>query len=113
MKALTSEERSQFIADHPGITVDSVPPWGAVIEWGAKRIVVFFDTLQQMRLTDITDRPDVLTDVPAIYNPATASMWYYLPQEIMDSIQNLPNPLAPNVLIPVAIIALAIILRKP
>ncbi len=79
MRAITGSEMDAFIADYPSITPDSIPPWGGVTEWHGLRVLVFFGANHQLFLSDITDRPDLLSDLPRYYNADAASWWYQLP----------------------------------
>lgn len=79
MRAIVDSERDAFIADYPSITESSIPPWGGVTEWHGLRVLVFFDAVHQMRLSDITDRPELLSDLPRYFNPDAQSWWYQLP----------------------------------
>lgn len=70
-----------------------LPPWGGVIEWGEQFILVYVcqasgSLCQQgeAMLTDVSDRADLIRNIPRTYD-ANQGVWYYqLPQEAIQQL---------------------------
>ena len=112
MRAITGPEKDAFISDYPSVTEGSIPPWGGVTEWHGLRVLVFFDANHQMRLSDITDRPDLLSDLPRYWNEYASSWWYQLPSTFVTrvaEVYNVAEDAIGNVTSPTGLASIAVI----
>lgn len=117
MSPITGQDYDNFVADHAGLTWSGIPPWGAVTKWGDRYVLVYFvpDT-HKLFLTDVTDNKNVIANMPETFDRATLSMWYYLPQELMNTVAKDYQAIAevastatsPSTLIPLAVIAVVV-----
>lgn len=86
-RRLSNPEWVQFQEDI-NLNTLGLPPWGAVVQWGSQYILVFicqgtgFLCQQgEAMLTDVSDRADLLHNVPNTYD-YTQGVWiYHVPQE--------------------------------
>jgi hypothetical protein len=73
----------------------NLPPWGGVVQWGSQFILVYICPQDgticrkgEVMLTDVSDRQELLTNVPRGYD-STAGVWVYqLPAQLMATIYN-------------------------
>ena len=151
MRRLTDTEVSVFMDAHPSLTPTSLPPWGAMVQWNNKMLLVYWPVVETgwiwdtytdaPFISDLTDRPDLqqsIANMGSHYDPATQSMWYYFPQEFLNTLKsdaqavatglsdvltgtgkvigetagNIVGGTSSSVLIPIALVAVAIILLK-
>jgi hypothetical protein len=73
----------------------NLPPWGGVVQWGSEFILVYIcpqdGTLckrAEVMVTDVTDRAELLKNIPRNYDPATSTWIYHLPAELMSTLFN-------------------------
>lgn len=88
-RRLSDPEWLQFLSD-VDVTALGLPPWGGVVEWNGQLVLVFIcqgaGTVCQkgeVMLTDVSDRPDLLLNLPRTYDTASGLWIYQLPQETM------------------------------
>ena len=74
-----------WLAFQNDIDLDALklPPWGAVVQWGPQLILVYIcpgsGTLCQkgeVMLTDVSDRPELIRNVPSTWD-ADQELWVY------------------------------------
>lgn len=88
-RRLSNPEYVQFLN-----TVDlnalDLPPWGAVIQWMDQYILVYICQASgglcqrgEAMLTDVSDRADLIRNIPGTYDTSQSVWVYQLPQEGM------------------------------
>lgn len=68
----------------------SLPPWGGVVQWGNQFVLVYICPADgslcrkgEVMLTDVSDRSDLIKNIPRTYD-AGAGVWvYHLPAAFM------------------------------
>jgi hypothetical protein len=94
MRAFTSTEIDEFRSEYPNVTASSLPPWGGVMEYNGLRVLVFFTYTGALHITDITDQPQLLSNISKEWNPNTLSWWYHIPSEFAGRVAELYTQLA-------------------
>jgi len=68
----------------------ALPPWGAVIQWGSQFVLVYICPSDgglcrkgEAMLTDVSDRADLIRNIPGTYDTAQELWVYHVPQETM------------------------------
>jgi hypothetical protein len=85
MRRLSDIEWATFLHD-VNVPALNLPPWGGVVDWGGEKILVYIGPTGEVFTTDISDRPDVLANIAASYDP-TSQIWYYqLPEAVLQTI---------------------------
>jgi len=60
----------------------NLPPWGGIVEWYNQKILVYLRP-QEVFLTDVTDEPELLSNIVKQYD-SSAGVWYYrIPEEFL------------------------------
>jgi hypothetical protein len=84
-RRLSDIEWATFLHD-VNVPALNLPPWGGVVDWGGEKILVYIGPTGEVFTTDISDRPDLLQNIAASYDP-TSQIWYYqLPQAVMQTV---------------------------
>jgi hypothetical protein len=88
-RRLSNPEYVQFLSD-VDLNALPLPPWGAVVQWGAQFILVYICQAAgslcqkgEAMLTDVSDRADLLRNIPGTYDTDQEVWLYQLPQETM------------------------------
>jgi hypothetical protein len=68
----------------------ALPPWGGVVQWEGRYILVYICPADgglcrkgEAMLTDVTDRADLIRNIPGTYDTAQETWVYHVPAELM------------------------------
>lgn len=88
-RRLSNPEYVQFL-NSVDLNALDLPPWGAVVQWGEQFVLIYICQASgglcqrgEAMLTDVTDRADLVRNIPGTFDTAQNVWVYHIPQETM------------------------------